>query len=113
MKIDKFIFTSGERAADNVLHKEIIIRTTITIALLLFAATIFAYPVLRGEGTSQFTVYGEQRFELVDEIDLGVTLRKSEDLQYWEWYDANNNLLNRCPINPHISEIVPVNTNGY
>ncbi len=34
-------------------------------------------------------------------------------MQYWEWYDANNNLLNRCPINPYISEIVPVNTNGY
>ena len=98
-------------------------RTTITITLLLFVSTIFAYPTLHGEGITQFTVYGEQRFELVDEIDLGdepvkvlrapatkhalgevtiekwekmremeltrtsdigVTLRKSEDHQYWE-----------------------------
>ena len=127
-------------------------RTTIIIALLLLVSAIFAYPTLHGEGITQFTVYGEQRFELVDEIDLGdepvvvrrapatkhalgevtiekrkefreleltrtsdpgVTLRKSEDLQYWEWYDANNNLLNRCQINPYISEIVDVNTNGY
>ncbi len=127
-------------------------RTTITIALLLLVSAIFAYPTLHGEGITQFTVYGEQRFELVDEIDLGdesvvvhrapatkhalgevtiekrkkereyvltmtsdlgVTLRKSEDLQYWEWYDANNNLLNRCHTNPYISEFVDVNTNGY
>ncbi len=127
-------------------------RTTTTIALFLLVSAIFAYPTLRGEGTTKFTEYAEDHLELIDEItlddksvvvrrapatkhalgevtiekrkkereyvltkssDLGVTLRKSEDHQYWEWYDANNNLLNRCPANPYISEIVDVNTNGY
>ncbi len=55
----------------------------------------------------------EREYVLTKSSDLGVTLRKSEDHQYWEWYDANNNLLNRCPANPYISKIVPVNTNGY
>ncbi len=59
-------------------------RTTTTIALLLFVSAIFAYPTLRGDGITKFTEYAEDHLELIDEItldDKSVVVRRAPATQ--------------------------------